>query len=265
MNTEDFQKIVWEHAKTNTRTMPWRSNTSPYFVLVSEIMLQQTQVDRVVPKFKQFISRFPDIDTLANTTLSEVLVTWSGLGYSRRAKFLHQSAGIIKQKYKGKIPSTLEELKSLPGIGPNTAAAILAYSSNKPVIFVETNIRTVYLHHFFSQREDVSDAEILQKVEETLDHTDPRRWYWALMDYGTHLKKQGNTHIRRSKHYKKQSPFQGSVRQVRGKILRALANQSLSEVKLRKAVAADERFEPAMQALLLEGFIKKDKKTYSLT
>lgn len=228
-------------------------------------MLQQTQVDRVVPKFEQFISRFPDIDTLAKATLSDVLIAWSGLGYSRRAKFLHQSARIIKEKYKGEIPSTIEELKGLPGIGPNTAAAIITYSFNQPVIFVETNIRTVYLHHFFDKREDISDSEILQKVEETLDSIDPRRWYWALMDYGTYLKKQGNTHIRRSKHYKKQSPFQGSVRQVRGQILRALADQSLSEAKLRKVVEADKRFEPAFQSLLKEGFIKKDKNKYSLT
>ena len=264
MNNEDFQNIIWQYAKDNTRTMPWRSNTDPYYVLVSEIMLQQTQVDRVVPKFDQFILRFPDIEALASAKLSEVLREWSGLGYSRRAKFLHQSAGIIKEKYNGVIPSEIDELVALPGIGPNTAGAILAYALNQPVAFVETNIRTVYLHHFFPDQDDISDAEILKKVEQTLDQDNPRQWHWALMDYGTYLKKQGMTHIRRSKHYKKQSPFQGSVRQVRGQILRSLAGQPLVETKLRKIVEADERFTPALQALLAEGFIKKNKNIYSL-
>lgn len=264
MSTEDFQELIWEYAKENTRSMPWRLNTETYYVLVSEVMLQQTQVDRVIPKFEQFIATFPDIKTLASAQLSDVLKIWSGLGYARRAKFLHQTAQLIQQKHNGQIPLSVDSLISLPGIGPNTAAAIVVYSANEPVPFVETNIRTVYLHHFFHDRNDVSDAEILEKVEATLDRELPREWYWALMDYGAYLKKQGLTHLHRSKHYKKQSAFEGSIRQVRGQILRALGGGQMKDTELKKTIAADERFSIAIDALMQEGFVKQEKGIYSL-
>lgn len=265
MKVNEFQKLVYDFAADNTRSMPWRDNTDPYYVLVSEIMLQQTQVDRVVPKFNQFIHEFPDTETLASTKLSDVLKVWSGLGYSRRAKFLWQSAQKIVSEYGGKIPSTTEELVKLPGIGPNTAGAIMAYAHNQPMVFIETNIRTVYLHHFFADQDDISDAQLAEKVELTLDTKNPRLWYWALMDYGTYLKKSGTTHITRSKHYRKQAPFDGSVRQVRGQILRSLAENPKTEAKLRSDINADERFQSALQGLIGEGFIQKEKDIYSLT
>ncbi len=265
MEVTKFQKLIHDFAADNSRSMPWRDTTDPYYILVSEIMLQQTQVDRVVPKFNQFITEFPDIETLASANLSDVLKVWSGLGYSRRAKFLWQSAQQIVSEFHGTIPSTIDELVILPGIGPNTAGAIMAYAYNQPVVFIETNIRTVYLHHFFADLDDISDAQLREKVELTLDNKNPRLWYWALMDYGTSLKKSGTTHITRSKHYRKQTPFDGSVRQVRGQILRALAENSKTESKLRRDINADERFESALQGLINEDFIQKEKDIYSLT
>ena len=237
--------------------MPWRENTDPYFVLVSELMLQQTQVDRVVPKFHQFMTAFPTIQSLAQAPLSEVLQVWSGLGYNRRAKFLHLAAGKIVEDFDGNIPATLEELVRLPGIGPNTAGAILAYSFNQPVIFIETNVRTVYFYHFFDGQALVSDNELKRLAAETIDTQNPREWYWALMDYGSYLKKQGAGRIDQSKHYKKQPPLKGSVREVRGLILKALAIQDTTIADLQEYLPKDRRFEPALQALLDEGLVQQ--------
>ncbi len=264
MQTQEFRELVWNFARDNTRVMPWRDCPEPYYVLVSEIMLQQTQVERVIPKFKAFINHFPDIQTLALAPLSEVLVAWSGLGYNRRAKFLHQSAIKISHDFAGVMPQTKEQLITLPGVGQNTAGAILAYAFNQPAIFIETNIRSVYFQHFFANQAQVSDKELYTKVEQTLDREHPREWYWALMDYGTYLKKNGAASLSRSSHYKKQNPLKGSQREMRGRIIKSLAKQSLDEHELQKIVSADERFELAIQALMSEQLIVKRGSLYAL-
>lgn len=255
MKPEEFREIVWQQGRELYRDMPWRVNTEPYFVLVSELMLQQTQVDRVVPKFHQFMMAFPTIYALASATLAEVLTVWSGLGYNRRAKFLYEAAKKVVADFKGEIPSTFDELVSLPGIGPNTAGAILAYSFNQPIVFIETNIRTVYFYHLFDEDELISDKELREKVTETLDTEHPREWYWALMDYGALLKKQGVGQINRSKHYKKQAPLKGSLREVRGLILKALARGDLTKEELVALIPQDERFERALADLAAEKLI----------
>ncbi len=264
MQIQEFKELVWSFARDNTRVMPWRSRPEAYEVLVSEIMLQQTQVGRVIPKFKSFISCFPDIKILAQAPLSEVLVAWSGLGYNRRAKFLHAAAIKIMTEFDGNIPVTKNELVMLPGVGENTAGAILAYAFNQPAVFVETNIRSVYFQHFFSSQAQVSDKELRAKVELTLDREHPRQWYWALMDYGAYLKKNGAAGLSRSSHYKKQTPLKGSTREMRGRIIKSLAEQPLSEHELQKEVSADERFEPAIQALVSEQLIVMHGSTYAL-
>lgn len=236
--------------------MPWRDNVAPYFVLVSEVMLQQTQVDRVISKFNEFIKHFPTVADLAKASLGDVLKVWSGLGYNRRAKFLHMAAQKVMADFNGTIPDTLEQLTQLPGIGPNTAGAIMAYSFNQPVVFIETNIRTVYFHHFFEDQALVSDAELRELVAETLDREHPREWYWALMDYGTFLKKQGVGSIAKSKHYKKQAPLKGSLREVRGLILRELAMSDVELSVLQQKLPKDERFENALNALIKENMVQ---------
>ena len=251
----EFKEMIWQKGRELYRDMPWRADTRPYYVMVSEIMLQQTQVDRVIPKFEAFIATFPSIETLAQATLADVLQLWSGLGYNRRAKFLLLAAQKIVTDYNGVFPETKEGLISLPGIGVNTAGAILAYSFNQPSIFIETNVRTVYFYHFFDQQEDVTDKELCIVAEETIDTEHPREWYWALMDYGTYLKRQGVGQINKSRHYKKQSPLKGSVREVRGQILKLLTLGDYSEPQLRIELSADERFEPAMTSLEKEGLI----------
>jgi len=273
MKTEEFQELVWQSAVHNSRTMPWRppslelrnDNTlDPYSILVSEIMLQQTQVERVSPKFEMFIRRFPSFQSLANAPLSDVLVLWSGLGYNRRAKFLWLAANKIMTDFGGVFPSNYKELITLPGVGANTAGAILAYAFNRPVVFIETNIRSVYLHHFFAEDPQVSDQQLAEYISATLDQEHPREWYYALMDYGTQLKKSGVANLNQSAHYKKQSSLKGSLREMRGHIIKALAEATLSEMQLKAIVKADERYEPALKALLKEQLIKKTKTGYCL-
>lgn len=262
MNIQEFQDVVWEYYRVHGRThLPWRQDPSPYHVLVSELMLQQTQVERVIPKFNEFLKTFPTIESLAQAPLADVLIAWQGLGYNRRAKFLHEAAkGIVRH---GSFPDTKEELIQLPGVGPNTAAAILTYAFNHVCIFVETNIRTVYFHHFFSDQTDVADRQLLALVEQTVDKHNPREWFAALMDYGTYLKQQGKGHISTSRHYVKQSTFQGSARQLRGLIVRELAKGTQTIEFLAKRTH-DPRFEAIVDALVQEKLVVKTDDTLRL-
>jgi A/G-specific adenine glycosylase len=265
VKTEDFQELIWQQGKLLYRDMPWRIDTRPYFVLVSELMLQQTQVDRVIPKFTAFIDRFPNLLSLAEAPLSDVIILWSGLGYNRRAKYLHAAAREIVTKFNGIIPSTQAELVSLPGVGPSTAAAVLAYGFNQPVAFIETNIRTVYFYHYFEDVVRVSDTVLLDVVRATVDVEHPRQWYWALMDYGSFLKRNGAGRIDKSAHYKKQSPLQGSLREVRGQILRVLVGGDVTESDLRAELNADDRFVTALQDLIRDGMVENSGDYLHLT
>lgn len=261
----DFQDLVWNFYRQHRREMPWRELPSPYRVFVSELMLQQTQVQRVVPKFDAFMCTFPDFASLATASLSEVLLLWSGLGYNRRAKYLHLSARVIMSEHDGQLPSTVEALEKLPGVGKNTAGAVLAYAYNQPVAFIETNIRTVFFHHFFQNSKDaVNDASLRSLVELTLDCTNPREWYWALMDYGSHLKSSGKGRITLSKHYTKQSTFVGSRRAIRGAIIRTLTLGSYSVAELQAHVPADDRFAAVLHELEQEGMVHVHDQQVSL-
>lgn len=250
-------ELVWEKGRQLYRPMPWREDTRPYYVLVSELMLQQTQVERVVSKFEVFTAAFPNEKILADAPLAEVLRLWSGLGYNRRAKFLHESAKKIVQDFKGKFPHTRGGLLSLSGVGVNTAGAILTYAFNQPSSFIETNVRTVFFHHFFEDKIDVDDREIMKLLDEMIDREHPREFYWALMDYGTYLKKNGVGNIKKSKHYKKQSALKGSVREVRGQIVRQLASGGIELALLRNTLFADERFELALSGLVKDGLVQQ--------
>jgi A/G-specific adenine glycosylase len=265
MEVADFQELVWQKGRELYRDMPWRSTTDPYYIMVSEFMLQQTQVDRVVPKYNAFIVTYPDVYALATAPLGDVLALWNGLGYNRRAKFLHDTAAKIVSHFDGIVPSSVQDLMSLPGIGPNTAAAIVAYAYNVPVGFIETNIRTVYFQHFFADAHLVTDDELRRVVAETVDQEHPRQWFWALMDYGSYLKKQGAASLDKSAHYKKQSVLEGSVRQVRGHIIRALTKSAMSEAELREEVVADERFEKALTSVIKDGLVSVSGNQYHLT
>lgn len=265
MELNKFRELVWQKGRELYRDMPWRNTDDPYKLMVSELMLQQTQVDRVMPKYNDFIARYPDVFSLATASLSDIISLWSGLGYNRRAKFLHDAAAKIVSDFDGRVPDTFESLTSLPGIGPNTAGAILAYGFNQPVAFIETNIRTVYFQHFFEDSHIVTDDELRRAVTETVDRERPREWFWALMDYGTFLKKQGAGQLDKSAHYKKQPALKGSIREVRGQIIRALTKGDMELAQLRHEVLADDRFEPALDALVREGLVMHTDSHYHLT
>lgn len=259
-----FQEVVWNYYHDHGRSLPWRNpepdgSFNAYKILVSEIMLQQTQASRVIPKYQEFLNRFPTLSELGTVELADVLVLWNGLGYNRRAKFLWQ----IGQATNGQLPSTLDELIRLPGIGHNTAAAIMAYAYNQPVVFIETNIRTVFIHHFFNDQIGISDKELMPYIESALDHEHPREWYWALMDYGVYIKSTIGNASRNSSHYAKQSKFEGSKRQIRGQIIRALANHACTAKELEQLVT-DPRLSDVLQDLVNEQLVKKTGTNYSL-
>ena len=264
MNETEFRELVWQKGRTLYRDMPWREDPSSYRVWVSELMLQQTQVSRVIPKFEAFMKRFPTIRELSESSLADVLIAWSGLGYNRRAKFLWEAAIEVSLKYDGELPPEYAQLVSLPGIGPNTAGAILNYAYEVPTAFVETNIRTVYFHHFFGDRTDITDKELRQVVEQTMDQEHPREFFWALMDYGAHLKATAGGRLSQSMHYKKQSPLAGSLREMRGKIIRELTGSSLETEVLKRAVVADERFARALKSLEAEGMLEYSDERWRL-
>jgi A/G-specific adenine glycosylase len=259
-----FRRKIHSHFENHGRDLPWRRNISPYRVLVSEIMLQQTQVERVIDKYREFLAAFPDFAALAESPLPHLLAVWSGMGYNRRALALKALARKVVDEHRGRLPSDHEKLLALPGIGKYTAGAVRAFAFNKPVVFMDTNIRRVYIHEFFHDREDIHDDEILPLVEQTVDSANPRKWYNALMDYGAVLKKMHANPNRRSAHYTRQSPFENSNRQLRGTILKILVQESpLTAARVAIKTGMDpERVKNNLLRLEAEGFIRKKGRSY---
>lgn len=239
--------------------MPWRRTKNSYHILLSEVMLQQTQVERVLLKYPAFLNSFPDIPSLAQAPLADVLRVWQGMGYNRRAVALKKLAEIVMQRYKGKLPPDPEELIKLPGIGRYSAAAVYTFATNRPTVFIETNIRRVFIHFFFGDREGIRDQEIMPYIENTLDSNNPRAWYYALMDYGVKLKKDVTNPNRRSAHYTKQIKFEGSNRQLRGMILKALLRSSgMTKAAIKRKLATiPDNFDQIIDGLINEGFLRK--------
>lgn len=263
---KEFIKTVWEYYKAHGRqSLPWRQTQNPYRILVSEIMLQQTQVERVLPKYKSFLKKFPTLTSLAEASLGDVLREWQGLGYNRRAKMLHQCARQIVTEHKGKFPKTHTELMKLPGIGYYTAGAFMAFAYNAGVPIIETNIRTVFIHHFHKDQTDVNDTELFHSIGIVLDTENPREWYYALMDYGTFLKKTVGNENTRSKHHVTQSTFKNSDRQIRGAIVKLLAEKECTRNELHKKLSFDiQRIDEQIEKLLKEGMIVIKGQKYHL-
>lgn len=252
-NAASVRRVVLLHYRTHGRGhLPWRKTHTPYRIMVSEIMLQQTQVDRVIPFYKNFLASFPTVKDLAAAPEVEVLRAWSGLGYNRRARFLHRAAQAVVAHHGGRMPHTYDTLRMLPGIGEYTAKAIRVFAYNEPEVLIETNVRTVILYHCFGNETQVSEARIRAVAEELARGQDPATWHAALMDYGTHLKKTVGNLSRRSRVYTKQKPFKGSVREVRGAILRARLNGT-SLAQVRKAYP--DRYQEARAGLKADGLL----------
>lgn len=261
-----FIDTVWAHYHTHGRhTLPWRETSDPYHILVSEVMLQQTQVDRVLTQYTSFLKQFPTVESLARAPLRAVLLAWQGLGYNRRAKMLHEAAKAVCAEHEGEVPSTYEDLVSLPGIGPYTAGAIMAFAHKQAHPLIETNVRSVYLFHFFRHKEGVPEKDIVRIVERTCDQHDPRQWYWALMDYGAYIKRTHGNQNKRSRAYVRQSAFAGSARQVRGALVRTLLQERLTYRQLVKKLSSldPSMLQQQLDALCEEGFIQKSGRYYS--
>lgn len=263
----EFREKIYHFYQDHRRDLPWRNTRDPCLILVSEIMLQQTQVKRVEEKYTGFITRFPDFAVLDAAPVEEVLREWHGLGYNRRALALKKIASRVMNEWNGILPDDEKSLCSLPGIGKATAAAVQAFAFGKPSLFIETNIRRVFIHCYFGDHTVVSDKEILPLVAETLDKENPREWYYALMDYGSYLGRTRENPNRRSRQYKKQSPFEGSVRQVRGRVLSILVKNGriLTSDLNREIGLPAERIDPVLDALIAEGFIVRVQDFIKLT
>lgn len=218
-------------------------------------MLQQTQVERVMPKYKNFLKRFPTLSVLADAPLSAVLKEWQGLGYNRRAKMLHDAARALVAEHKGHFPKSKEVLMKLPGIGPYTASAVRVFAFNEPETLIETNVRSVFIHHFFPKKKKVLDAALLPFIAASVDVKKSREWYSGLMDYGSHLKQTAGNASRRSAHHASQKPFKGSDREVRGAILKMLAEKTRNKEGLFKLPFSRSRIETQYMKLLSEGLI----------
>jgi A/G-specific adenine glycosylase len=261
-----FRELIYAFYGSFGRDFPWRNTKDPYAILVSEIMLQQTQTDRVLPKYVDFMTRWPNIYSLSRSSLAEVYACWQGLGYNRRAKALLDIARIVANELQGKIPETADELRKLPMVGQATAAAIRSFAYDKPSLYLETNVRRVFIYFFFEGRKDIRDNEIMPLLEAAVDVEESRQWYYALMDYGVFLKTELPNPNRRSAHYTQQSQFEGSNRQIRGSILRYLSEkESATSVMVAEDLKYDsQRIKFCMQALKKEGMLVCERGNYQV-
>jgi A/G-specific adenine glycosylase len=264
-------KTVLKAGSDHYRDFAWRNTDKPYFILLSEIMLQQTQVVRVIGYYDAWTKQFPSIDSLAAASTAEVLEAWQGLGYNRRALMLKRLATEVSENQEGRLPKTYEDLLKLPGVGPATAAGVMAFAHHSPAAYLETNERTVVLHELFPDRQDVCDKDVLKLVKELAKYVhdkgiDARTWNYALLDYGAYLKKAFRNPSRRSKQHSVQSRFEGSFRQKRAGVLKIiLEKEGLREEEILAQVKADKVFEldadillKVLSALSAEGFIKQE-------
>ena len=271
LGRDEFVSLVREQGRLHYRDLPWRYIDDAYGVLVSEVMLQQTQVARVLKYWPRWIAAFPTVDALAAADTAAVLEAWQGLGYNRRALALKRACNTCSVDAAGELPRTAVELRELPGIGPATAAGVVAFAYNEPAVYIETNVRSVFLHELFPDSESVSDRELAPYVADACPNEDPRAWYYALLDYGAHLKTQVSNPNRRSKHYSRQSAFEGSRRQKRSFLLKEVlaSPEGVSERALATALDEAERaagrppvdsalFASLVNDLLVEGFFHRE-------
>ncbi len=258
-----FQRKVLAYYKKNKRSLPWRKTTDPYALLLSEIMLQQTQVDRVVGYYEKWLRKWPTIQKLAKASRVEVLKAWLGLGYNNRAKNLHQTAEIISEKYKGGVLKAMEHYKELPGIGPYTATAVQIFAANKDLVTVDTNIRRILIHEF-KLNEKISDKELWELAEKCLPKGKSREWHNALMDYGATLLTARKTGI---KPKTQQSKFEGSDRQIRAKIIREIVGRKRAPFDSLLELADNDkpRLEKILKKMVEERLLKKIGRIYVLS
>ena len=244
-----FRERVYLRGRELYRDLPWRRTRDPYAIWVSEAMLQQTQVSRVDGRWQRWLERFPSVDVLAAASSADVLDEWQGLGYNRRALALWRAAAEVSSEMGGQMPCEERELRSLPGIGPATAAGVRAFAFDLPGTYLETNVRAVFLHELFPDEQDVPDSALRPLVAEVCPASPldvagadapctPRTWYYALLDYGFHLKRTLPNPSRRSRSNVRQSRFEGSHRQKRATVVRLLLEARATATALSAADVA---------------------------
>ena len=270
-----FRETVWSEGGKRYRELPWRHIQDAYAVLVSEVMLQQTQVVRVLGYWERFLDQFPTLDDLASAETGAVLESWQGLGYNRRALMLKRCAEACSAQHAGQLPRDYTELVALPGIGPATAAGVRAFAWNLPGVYLETNVRSVFLHEWFADTDEpVRDRQLIPLVSAACPDNAACDWYYALLDFGAYLKSQGTNPSRKSAHHTRQSTFEGSRRQKRAELVRiVLENPGIAQDDLRAALDEAEQAagRPAVPAdlaraiiadLVGEGFFLEHDGTY---
>ncbi len=266
MDIVNFQRLILEWGRDNRREMPWRDTRDPYRILVSEVMLQQTQVSRVLPKYESFLHEYPTLEALAAASQPNLLRVWQGLGYWNRALRLRDSARMIVQEFDGQFPQDPATLINLPGVGPYTAGAIACFAFGCAEPFLDTNIRRVYLFFFFPGEDDVPDYRVMEVARQAVWTEDPREWGYALFDYGA-VELRDRSINRHSRHYSRQSAFEGSFRSFRTRALRHVLAQegaAISRTELERFVecllaSADNPYTPkeVVAALVEDGLLRR--------
>ncbi|MHA1924744.1 MAG: Fe-S cluster assembly protein HesB [Candidatus Thorarchaeota archaeon] len=253
---EEFQSSLMTWWEKNARVLPWRNNPSPYNVLVSEVMLQQTQVIRVIPKYLKFLETFPNIESLAEADTKRLLQVWSGLGYNRRAIWLRDAAREIVRR--GEFPQTAEELCTLKGIGLYTSRSILIFAFNRDMAAIDTNIRRVLIASGFAD-EKTSNRQLQSVADRLLLEGRSSDWHNALMDYGSEVLTSSTTGI---SPISSQPKFAGSNRQLRGAIIRHLTCTDALDIErlvlsLKEEGIDSSTVESVLEQLISEGFVER--------
>ena len=283
MTTKQFQRHILSWYRKNRRDLPFRTSIrwdkgnphypkkldrglTPYHILVSEIMLQQTQIPRVLEKFPEFMETFPDWRTLARADTQKLFTVWQGMGYWRRALYLRECANEVAHSYGGTLPKDPEVLMTLPGIGPYTSHAISCFAYQNPDAFIDTNIRRVFISFFFPNKSEVSDKEILAIAQEAVWVPNPREWHYALMDYGSIVLGNTRTLNKQSRHYSRQSKFEGSFRSYRAEVIRYLTqNKNATLGVLDKHLSPSPyKTKEILAALVKDNIIQKKKSYWTL-
>jgi A/G-specific adenine glycosylase len=257
-----FQKKIFQFYHNNKRDLPWRKTTDPYKILLSEFMLQQTQVSRVIGYYQKWIAQWPSISDLAHASRKEVLQSWMGLGYNSRAIYLHKSAKIIMDEYSGDILKAIKNYQMLPGIGPYTSQAVQIFALNEDIITVDTNIRRIYLYEF-QLPNDTPDKDLWQLAHRCLPLGRSREWHNALMDYGAEYLTSRKTGISPRT---RQSKFEGSDRQMRAKILQRLLKKSVTKQDIQNMLGIEEkRLQHILNKMIKEKLIIRKNHKYALS
>jgi len=258
---QQFQKKVLSFYQKQKRDLPWRNTTDPYKILLSEFMLQQTQVVRVVPFYERWITKWPTIHALASASRAEVLKMWMGLGYNTRAIHLHKAAQKIVSKHKGDVLKAMKHYKEIPGVGKYTSHAVQIFATNDNLVTVDTNIRRIFIHEFHLP-ETITEKELWKLAEQCLPPGKSRDWHNALMDYGALSLTAQKTGI---KPKTQQSRFEGSDRQIRAQILRRLLKGTTTLLDLQNTIGVEPiRLQRILRKMMDEQLLIKKQNRYQL-